>query len=916
MKLINFLVTLVISMLLATPLTAHITGCTVLEHPATGKRFVLIYRTINVSEERFSCGTPIETIDSHALADWLINRLAYASQKTHILCACSKLAIMNVQSAHKGFVTSSVDSQLTLMTDKKITLGNVSFPINEASLLSAYFDLDNVFMHLFNEFKAGAATLSNLAGAALARKKEEIEAIVLGNNLSLFTEHMITPSIQKGAASITVGKIVDKIDALLAFIHAHQKTDHLFKTEYAESAAILKELKDLFGSVDSASRSQPFSFFMAQKLHSLVRGNTDNPVGACYRSLGVLSGHVASGFAQFYIPYIVSMYPDQHLVGITVAASYEYDSAGPIMIKHLQRLGYSVIAGGNRQLPPPILAESGLLRGSADGRRAQVYAMLADSVPLQIARCSLCNPKAVAAPAAEALASEFSTTTRTRPLTKTLLYYLHEAYKNTACDVTNPAWNDAPLIIEALASLSKAEQVMLTKELGSLGLKFNELNGFFRIINSFKTRMLEPSSTTRLAAASAASSIGGVHLASAGALAADVQHAQLVQTDYERLLQATIKGPLKDFIQACLQLDAAEQPTPTHAHCTFGMIFAALETKVTSAQAHNILLYYKAQGTKRKAAASAADGASAGADEETDERSMSAPQDASSTAEAYAAGSYVAAATADDDGEWEEVTPGAPRPTIKVFASNFAGITYRVTLYCAKRLRLLSAAQQAAQADLISTYQPQRFAASAIQQRFFVLNHLPAGLTAAKAASPNDYRVMLPPGSPFAGYDENVTNKIDLYHLMAPELDHYLLGQGIFESTTFDDGSPRLTCNLIVDLTVNPDSAAPQTVRGCMQYGFLRNASSYHHRCFIPLKRCSPFVHDLVTRGVAAGALPVIADDDSATATGAAAITICATCGKAPEKLLTCGGCGLVRYCNAACQKADWKNHKKVCFKK
>ena len=41
---------------------------------------------------------------------------------------------------------------------------------------------------------------------------------------------------------------------------------------------------------------------------------------------------------------------------------------------------------------------------------------------------------------------------------------------------------------------------------------------------------------------------------------------------------------------------------------------------------------------------------------------------------------------------------------------------------------------------------------------------------------------------------------------------------------------------------------------------------------------------------------------------------ICVYCNKHHEtKLMTCGSCEITRYCDAECQKADWKNHKKYC---
>ncbi|KAL8743402.1 MAG: hypothetical protein Q9190_004236 [Brigantiaea leucoxantha] len=41
----------------------------------------------------------------------------------------------------------------------------------------------------------------------------------------------------------------------------------------------------------------------------------------------------------------------------------------------------------------------------------------------------------------------------------------------------------------------------------------------------------------------------------------------------------------------------------------------------------------------------------------------------------------------------------------------------------------------------------------------------------------------------------------------------------------------------------------------------------------------------------------------------------CDGCGKTVERLQTCGGCGLVRYCSRECQKGAWKGHKMLCKK-
>lgn len=41
---------------------------------------------------------------------------------------------------------------------------------------------------------------------------------------------------------------------------------------------------------------------------------------------------------------------------------------------------------------------------------------------------------------------------------------------------------------------------------------------------------------------------------------------------------------------------------------------------------------------------------------------------------------------------------------------------------------------------------------------------------------------------------------------------------------------------------------------------------------------------------------------------------ICKACQGTNENLLICSGCRLAWYCNIACQKADWKNHKLFCL--
>jgi hypothetical protein len=41
----------------------------------------------------------------------------------------------------------------------------------------------------------------------------------------------------------------------------------------------------------------------------------------------------------------------------------------------------------------------------------------------------------------------------------------------------------------------------------------------------------------------------------------------------------------------------------------------------------------------------------------------------------------------------------------------------------------------------------------------------------------------------------------------------------------------------------------------------------------------------------------------------------CGACGK-PCRMMRCGCCQKVFYCNAKCQKDDWKKHKRACVAK
>ena len=49
---------------------------------------------------------------------------------------------------------------------------------------------------------------------------------------------------------------------------------------------------------------------------------------------------------------------------------------------------------------------------------------------------------------------------------------------------------------------------------------------------------------------------------------------------------------------------------------------------------------------------------------------------------------------------------------------------------------------------------------------------------------------------------------------------------------------------------------------------------------------------------------------------GAMVLRQCDYCSEKHLKTMQCGGCKKARYCDATCQKADWKNHKKCCSKK
>ncbi len=41
---------------------------------------------------------------------------------------------------------------------------------------------------------------------------------------------------------------------------------------------------------------------------------------------------------------------------------------------------------------------------------------------------------------------------------------------------------------------------------------------------------------------------------------------------------------------------------------------------------------------------------------------------------------------------------------------------------------------------------------------------------------------------------------------------------------------------------------------------------------------------------------------------------MCSVCGEEDVKTKRCSGCRNIRYCSQKCQRADWKNHKRVCY--
>ncbi|KAI4100501.1 MAG: hypothetical protein L6R37_005452 [Teloschistes peruensis] len=84
------------------------------------------------------------------------------------------------------------------------------------------------------------------------------------------------------------------------------------------------------------------------------------------------------------------------------------------------------------------------------------------------------------------------------------------------------------------------------------------------------------------------------------------------------------------------------------------------------------------------------------------------------------------------------------------------------------------------------------------------------------------------------------------------------------------------------------------------------------------VKEWKPFAK-YVTRIAIAPVFPVpYVESLSISDEKAARLTLepsCDNCGKASKELKACGGCGKVRYCGKDCQKAGWKEHKRVCGK-
>ena len=68
---------------------------------------------------------------------------------------------------------------------------------------------------------------------------------------------------------------------------------------------------------------------------------------------------------------------------------------------------------------------------------------------------------------------------------------------------------------------------------------------------------------------------------------------------------------------------------------------------------------------------------------------------------------------------------------------------------------------------------------------------------------------------------------------------------------------------------------------------------------------------DVVQRlGAVSAVVPV--DDEASKYLG---YFRCSACGAFGAKLRACSACHAARYCDEACQKADWRTHKKHCAK-
>ena len=95
--------------------------------------------------------------------------------------------------------------------------------------------------------------------------------------------------------------------------------------------------------------------------------------------------------------------------------------------------------------------------------------------------------------------------------------------------------------------------------------------------------------------------------------------------------------------------------------------------------------------------------------------------------------------------------------------------------------------------------------------------------------------------------------------------------------------------------------------------------AKYATRIAIPVLSAIPYVEsmepDLEHGPGDAGSSRARNDRAEMSTRDTASTDACANCGTSKQGLKACIRCGRVRYCNHACQKADWKAHKKVCGK-